>query len=816
MRVKSTRAVALLSAAVVLLSLFPVAASAQELEIEVIAEGLRNPRQLDIVDGTVLVAEAGIGGEDCFSPDPESPEWELCYGPTGRITGVDTETFLTETVIADLPSLAGGGDPEEPAGWFATGPHDVSVGPDGDAYIAMGLGAFLDEREMVEEMLEDERVGQLGTVLRGDLEDGSVEVVADIVAYEDAYNPDGRMYDEDFPAADSNPYSLIAEDDSVVVADAGGNTLLRAPLGADEGDVDAIELVASFPDNWQPIPAFFGAPAGSMMPGDPVPTAVIPDGEDGYLVGELPGFPFHPGASRVWSVEDGEDVEPELLSDGFSAIADIAIGPDDALYVLEMANTGLLDAEMGGAAHGALVRYNADGSRDLLLSDPLFFPGGMAFDEDGALYITNCGVCADEGDLQGSLLRVDGVEDADPLLSVKSADAQTSEDQPVEVDVSDSITGDVAYIEVLDRGNGAVVVSGQTITYQPEAHFAGDDRVMYRACTEDSACVVGEVFILVDEVPTGRLAGANRIETAVRVSRAIFPAGADTVVIARSGDYPDALAGGVLARAADAPILLTNTDELDPLVAEEITRLGASWVYILGGFQAVSEDVEEEIAELLGEDGETTRVGGANRFETAVEVRGELEELTGEPATQAYIAEGQHPDQFRGFPDVLSVSALAAHEGVPILLVRRNDLHPATAESLEESIVSATVIGGTAAVSAEVMSQIDEIVDDVERVGGRDRYETSTDVADLAIAAGMNPKLLYLATGANWPDALAAGPSVARDGGVLVLVHPTDLGRSPTVRTFLQTHRPFDDVDLLGGTRAISSGVEAQVRAELQ
>lgn len=52
-----------------------------------------------------------------------------------------------------------------------------------------------------------------------------------------------------------------------------------------------------------------------------------------------------------------------------------------------------------------------------------------------------------------------------------------------------------------------------------------------------------------------RLAGTDRVHTAGELSRT-FPA-ADTVLIARADDYPDALAGGPLAGAVDAPVLLT-------------------------------------------------------------------------------------------------------------------------------------------------------------------------------------------------------------------------------------------------------------------
>jgi putative cell wall-binding protein len=56
----------------------------------------------------------------------------------------------------------------------------------------------------------------------------------------------------------------------------------------------------------------------------------------------------------------------------------------------------------------------------------------------------------------------------------------------------------------------------------------------------------------------------------------------------------------------------------------------------------------------------------------------------------------------------------------------------------------------------------------VERLAGTDRYATSA-----AIAARFFPAAVvatYVATGENFPDALAAGPAAASWGGPLVLV----------------------------------------------
>lgn len=823
MRMHTTRGFMLLVAMALLATMLPLGiASADEhgIEHEIVVDGLRNPRQMDIAAGHLYVAEAGIGGQDdsdCFATEPEEPDSQICYGHTSRVTRVNLADDTDEVVLDELPSLAGPGSDEEPAGWFAVGAHDVSLRAPDDGVVIMGLGAPPEFRQVVVDETGEPRAGELGTLRHANFATDTHEPAADLAAYEQAENPDGG--DPEELGIDTNPYSVLLDGDDAVVADAGGNSLLRVPVDAMGGETDTadIETIAVFPRNPQPFPRFIpeGPPPGFMFPGDSVPTSIFQDDEGDYLVGELPGFPFQPGAARVWSVDgDGTEVDPDFYADGFATIIDLAIGPDGHLYVLEIANLGLIAAEFEGEFRGGLVRYHAEtGRREVLLTDPLFAPGGMAFDEDGTLYIANCSVCGDTADapeMTGHILRLTGVEDAEPLAFTEPVDAETDENQPVEIDVLDNDSEGLEIVAVVDQGNGATLVN--TITYQPRAHFSGEDRIKYQACN-DEACVIGEAGITVNPLATGRYNGSTRIETAVRVSRGHFPAGANHVIIARSDRYPDALTGGVLAAAVNAPVLLTPSDQLHPAVIEEINRLAPATAYILGGNAAIAETVEDAVVAQTSVQ-QTIRVSGANRFATAAEVRDEVAEVTGVAATEVYVAEGQHENEARGWPDVLSVSYLAGNQLRPILLVTRDLLHPDTEASLREGVAAATIVGGDVAVSNEVAAQIDEIVDDVDRVFGTTRYETSYAIAELAVAAGMDPDFLYLATGRNWPDALAAGPAVALDGSVLLLVDSESLDNSPPVRTYLREHRPFADIDLLGGVGAISTAVEQQVSQE--
>jgi putative cell wall-binding protein len=90
----------------------------------------------------------------------------------------------------------------------------------------------------------------------------------------------------------------------------------------------------------------------------------------------------------------------------------------------------------------------------------------------------------------------------------------------------------------------------------------------------------------------------------------------------------------------------------------------------------------------------------------------------------------------------------------------------------------------------------------VVRYGGADRYATAAAVSAAHYAPGV--PVAYVATGTNFPDALAGGPLAARGGGPLVLVGATSI--PPATAAELTRLRPARIV-ILGGEGAVSSRV---------
>jgi putative cell wall-binding protein len=303
-----------------------------------------------------------------------------------------------------------------------------------------------------------------------------------------------------------------------------------------------------------------------------------------------------------------------------------------------------------------------------------------------------------------------------------------------------------------------------------------------------------------------RIFGIDRYETAAKLSAANFPAGTANVFIATGALYPDALAGGPAAAVTDGPILLVQPNAIPTATRNELMRLKPTTVYLLGGPGAVSNAVQTQLAGLTtaGTAASVVRLGGADRYETAALIS---KRVFAANAPAVLIATGQN------YPDALAGSAAGARHGIPILLVRTDSIPAATsAELLRLHPQKIYVLGGTGVVSSALQTQLAQYTvaknaADVVRLAGPTRYETAAAITDAFFPAGLSP--VYIATGLNFPDALAAGPL-----GRAVLLVP---GTSVPVAVGNEVRRLAPvDVHALGGPTVVSDGVLTIIASLLQ
>ncbi len=199
----------------------------------------------------------------------------------------------------------------------------------------------------------------------------------------------------------------------------------------------------------------------------------------------------------------------------------------------------------------------------------------------------------------------------------------------------------------------------------------------------------------------------------------------------------------------------------------------------------------------------TERLSGADRFETSVEVS---KSAFPDGADTVFIATGF------GFADALSAAPAAAVEGAPLLLTRQNALPTSIRnELIRLNPTTVVVVGGTQAVSTSVASAIANLSIDptVVRISGADRYATSRAIADEYFATATNA---FIATGVNFPDALAAGPAAAKVVAPVILVPGTN-SRVDAPTLALLDKLDTEQVYIAGGTAVVSSGIATQLDA---
>ena len=290
-----------------------------------------------------------------------------------------------------------------------------------------------------------------------------------------------------------------------------------------------------------------------------------------------------------------------------------------------------------------------------------------------------------------------------------------------------------------------------------------------------------------DEEAVSRIAGEDRFATAGALAGEVD---GDTLWVASGRDFADAL---VAAAAGSGPVLLVEPDHAPEATLDAAAALTAvTRVRAVGGTNAVADAAVTAVADAAGVD-DVARVSGEDRHATAAAVARDLHD----GARVAYLATGED------FPDALTGAAAAADADAPLLLTWQDALPEATASALDDLAVDeAVIVGGEAAVSAAAADELDERVASVQRVDGADRYATAAAVsAQRALEA---PDLAYVATGADYPDVLAAAPAAVSGEAALLLTRRSEL---PEVTVDELRRLGIERVRVAGGPAAVADTV---------
>jgi len=329
---------------------------------------------------------------------------------------------------------------------------------------------------------------------------------------------------------------------------------------------------------------------------------------------------------------------------------------------------------------------------------------------------------------------------------------------------------------------------------------------------------LGDIVLLPRSFDVARTSGSDRFSGAVAMTRVIWPepvetpgdggvppSGVPVIYIANGLKYPDALSAGPAAIFQGGALLLVMPTSIPSSVAAELTRLRPQKIVIVGGPASVSDDVETQLVANAAHDGYTTEISrqsGADRFEASRNLADSVWNAPGVGgASSVLIATGNN------FPDALAAGPAAGRTGSPVILV--NGLQPHLDQATQGLLVSlgttdVNIVGGPSSVSPGIESDLASLMvpGHVHRYSGATRYDA---------AAAMNhdyfpqSEIVFAATGANFPDALAGAPLAGLYQSPIYLTQPGCLSQVVAQRMF---EGDTQGIWLLGGPASLSPAVE--------
>ncbi|ADK14763.1 MULTISPECIES: cell wall-binding repeat-containing protein [Clostridium] len=280
-------------------------------------------------------------------------------------------------------------------------------------------------------------------------------------------------------------------------------------------------------------------------------------------------------------------------------------------------------------------------------------------------------------------------------------------------------------------------------------------------------CAIGISFFMSSKVMAAdyasyvqRICGDDRYATAIEVSKNGWANGSEYAVLANGQNFPDALSAAPLAKKYNAPILLNPDSDLDSRVENELQRLGVKQVFIIGGPSVISDTIKNKLERL---NIKTTRLWGQNRYETSIKIAEQLN-FNG----QVVVVNGEN------FADALSIAPIAAEKSMPVILTLPNTLPESVANYIKNNKITKTyVIGEKDVVSGSIANSFpnsERIWNSNKFYNGSSRYDTNIAVLN-KFRNDLNLSNIYLASGENFPDALAGSALAAKNSSAIALVN---------------------------------------------
>ena len=213
--------------------------------------------------------------------------------------------------------------------------------------------------------------------------------------------------------------------------------------------------------------------------------------------------------------------------------------------------------------------------------------------------------------------------------------------------------------------------------------------------------------------------------------------------------------------------------------------------------------VSDEALLMLNEKDVLERIMGSSRIRTAVAVS----QANYKTTDIAILTDASN------FPDALAASSLSYQLRAPILLTDSAKLNEISKAELSRLKVKKVIIlGGSKAVDNQIEEDLKkELKVRVQRISGRNRYETATKIAELLEKPDQPIQEIILASGEKFADALSSGSYAAKDNKPILLSNSNKV--PPALQEYIST-KGVKKVRLIGGEEAISKDVEDKIKAQ--
>lgn len=290
-----------------------------------------------------------------------------------------------------------------------------------------------------------------------------------------------------------------------------------------------------------------------------------------------------------------------------------------------------------------------------------------------------------------------------------------------------------------------------------------------------------------------RISGKNRVDTAIQISENYFKS-SEYVILANQNNFPDSLSASILSNTYKAPILLTDSKKVDKNLKSEIKRLKAMHFIKIGGKNSINDDV---FYKLIPEKSKVKSFKGSDRYATNAEIIREYKD-----ADTCIIANGDN------FADSLAIGAFATKHQYPIVLVQKNKINEVTKKALKKmNFKKCYIVGGENSVSKSLEKDLPKVID---RISGKDRYETSLKIAEKFYKDSTKA---YLASGEVFADSLAINPIAALNDTPLILTEKDKLPQK--AQDYLQNSK-ITQLTIVGGQNTVSTKIQQQLSKKVE